>query len=309
MDIHCCNLSDVACIVRCDLHVHTIHSGMCTLPLLRAICRECYSEPEAVYQTLRRREMDLVTVSDHDSVGAAEALRGYPDFFLSEEVTCRMPSGNELHVGVYDLTERQHVEIQRRRNDLPRLVAYLDEQQLFYSVNHVFSALTGRRSLDDFVWLDGAFPGVEVRNGHVPQRSNRLAERLAERTGGTKLGGSDAHTLLSLGSACTEVPGSRNKSEFLAGLRQGHARVQGQSGSLWRLTRDVLKIGAAMMEERPAARLLAPLALAVPAVTILNYVLEDIFARRWGARWERRRGLEKGGSAGAMRAAPGEAGA
>ena len=65
-------MAAVPCIVRCDLHVHTIHSGMCTLPLLRAICRECYSEPEAVYETLRRGGMDLVTVSDHDSIGAAE---------------------------------------------------------------------------------------------------------------------------------------------------------------------------------------------------------------------------------------------
>ena len=97
-------------------------------------------------------------------------MRRHAEFFVSEEVTCRMPSGNELHVGVYDLTERQHVEIQRRRNDLPRLVAYLNEQQLFYSVNHAFSALTGRRSLEDFVWIDGAFPAVEVRNGHVPER-------------------------------------------------------------------------------------------------------------------------------------------
>src|SRR5208283_4161354 len=135
----------VICYVRCDLHVHTFHSGMCTMPLLKAICRECYSEPEAVYRALKRGGMDLVTVSDHDSIDAAETLRRHPDFFISEEVTCRMPSGNELHVGVYDLTERQHGEIQRRRNDLPRLVAYLDEEQLFCSVNHAFFALTGRR--------------------------------------------------------------------------------------------------------------------------------------------------------------------
>jgi predicted metal-dependent phosphoesterase TrpH len=282
---------------------------MCTLPLLRAICRECYSEPEAVYQTLRRAGMDLVTVSDHDSIGAAEALRHYPDFFLSEEVTCRMPSGNELHVGVYDLTERQHVEIQGRRDDLPRLVAYLSEQQLFYSVNHAFSALTGRRSMDDFIWLDGAFPGVEVRNSHVPERSNRLAEQLAERSAGTRLGGSDAHTLLSLGSACTCVPGARSKAEFLDGLKHGQAHPEGGSGTFWRLTRDVLKIGAALMEEKPATKILAPLALGVPVVILLNYAMEDLFARHWGARWERWRGLENRPSAGGMRAAPGEASA
>jgi predicted metal-dependent phosphoesterase TrpH len=299
----------VTCIVRCDLHVHTIHSGMCTLPLLKAICRECYSEPEAVYQTLRRGEMDLVTVSDHDSIDATETLSRHAEFFVSEEVTCRLPSGNELHVGVYDLTEGQHVEIQRRRNDLPRLLAYLNEQELFYSVNHAFSALTGRRSLEDFVWLDGAFPAVEVRNGHVPERCNRLAERMAMHSGGAMLGGSDAHTLRSLGSVCTRVPGAHNKVEFLDGLRCGRGQVQGGSGSSWRLTRDVLQICAALMEEKPVAGLLAPLVLAVPLVTLLNYVVEDLFARHWGSRWERWRGLEKRPSTGGMWAAPGEANA
>ena len=279
------------------------------MPLLRAFCRECYSEPEAVYETLRRGGMDLVTVTDHDSIGAAETLRRHPDFFLSEEVTCRLPSGNELHVGVYDLTEHQHVEIARLRDDLPRLVAYLNEQQLFHSVNHAFSALTGRRSMEDFVWLDGPFPGVEVRNGHVPERSNRLAEQLAERSGSAKLGGSDAHTLHSLGSVYTSVPGARNKAEFLASLRQGQGEVKGESGNFGRLTGDVLRICTALMEEKPAARILYPLMLAVPLVTYLNYVMEDLFARRWGSRWERWRGLEKRPSTGGMRAAPGEASA
>ncbi len=282
---------------------------MCTLPLLNALCRECYSEPEAVYQTLRRGGMDLVTVSDHDSIDAAAALSRHENFFVSEEVTCRMPSGNELHVGVYDLTERQHVEIQRRRNDLPRLVAYLNEQDLFYSVNHAFSALTGRRSMEDFAWVDGAFPAVEVRNGHVPERSNRLAARMAGRSGRAMLGGSDAHTLSSLGSVCTRVPGACDKTEFLEGLRRGHGQVEGSSGNFSRLTRDVLQICAALMEEKPAAMLLAPLVLAVPAVTLLNYVMEDLFARRWGSRWERWRGLGRRTSTGGMRATPGEASA
>jgi predicted metal-dependent phosphoesterase TrpH len=253
--------------------------------------------------------MDLITVSDHDSIGAAETLRGHPDFFLSEEVTCHLPSGNELHVGVYDILEYQHTEIQRRRDDLPRLVAYLNEQQLFHGVNHAFSALTGRRSLEDFVWLDGAFPGVEVRNGHLPERSNRLAERMAERTGKSKLGGSDAHALRSLGSVCTNVPGARNKAEFLAGLRQGRGEVEGGSGNFGRLTRDVLQIIAALMEEKPTARLLSPLIVAVPLVTLVNYLTEDLFARRWGSRWERRQGLERSAPTRGIRTAPGEASA
>ncbi len=74
-------------------------------------CRESYSDPAELYSRLKSRGMDLVTVTDHDSIGGLDDLRQHPDFFISEEVTCRMPSGTEIHIGVYDITERQHVEI------------------------------------------------------------------------------------------------------------------------------------------------------------------------------------------------------
>ncbi len=149
--------------MKCDLHVHTVHSGMCTVPLLNRICRESYSAPQDVYETLKRRGMDLVTVTDHDSIDAAEVLRRHPDFFLSEEVTCRTPRGTELHVGVYDIAERDHIELQRRRDDLPALTAYLDERRLLFSVNHIFSGLTGRRTESDFDDFAAGFPAVGER--------------------------------------------------------------------------------------------------------------------------------------------------
>ena len=65
---------------------------MCTFPLVKAFCRESYNQPRAVYAKL----------------DAAEALRSRSDFFLSEEVTCTLPGGTGLHVGVYDVTERDH---------------------------------------------------------------------------------------------------------------------------------------------------------------------------------------------------------
>src|SRR5262245_52220047 len=79
--------------MRCDLHVHTLHSGMCTVPLLNRICRESYNDPLEVYEVLKCRGMDLVTITDHDSIGASERLHKYSDFFLSEEVSCRTPDG------------------------------------------------------------------------------------------------------------------------------------------------------------------------------------------------------------------------
>jgi predicted metal-dependent phosphoesterase TrpH len=253
---------------------------MCTLPVLKRLCRESYSPPEAVYETLHQRRMDLVTVTDHDSIDAAEELRCKPNFFLSEEVTCRLPSGTELHVGVYGICERQHQELQRRRNDLPRLAAYLGEQRLFAAVNHPFSALTGRRQAEDYDWFS-SFPALEIVNAHLAEANNRHAGQFAANNFQIGVGGSDAHTLASAGTAWTEVPGARNAQEFLAGLWRGKGQVGGRSGTYAKLTGDVFRVALAMMQEKPAYYVLAPLLGLAPLFTLINSLHERAFARKW----------------------------
>ena len=270
--------------MKCDLHVHSIHSGMCTVPVLKRICRESYNDPREVYSVLKRKGMDLVTLTDHDSIGDAEPLRRYGDFFLSEEVTCRMPSGTTLHIGVFDITERQHFEIQRRRDDFVCLLAYLTERRLLFSVNHIFSSLTGRRALEDFAWIEAYAPALETHSGEMPAFHNRQAARLARRLGKAGLGGSDSHVLPSLAAVYTEVPGARNKEQFLAGLLAHQALTRGTSGGYFRITRDVLCITAKMFQERPWTLLFSPLAVLVPLVTLATFVDEALFARRWSAR-------------------------
>lgn len=270
--------------MKCDLHVHSVHSGMCTVPLLKRICRESYNDPRDVYAILKKKGMDLVTLTDHDSIGAAEALRGYADFFLSEEVTCRMPSGTDVHIGVYDITDRQHIEIQRRRDDFVCLLAYLTERRLLFSVNHVFSSLTGRRAPDDFAWFEAYVPAFETQSGQMPSFHNRQAAQWARRLGKTTLGGSDSHALPSVGSAYTEVPSARSKDEFIAGLKAKTAVACGTSGGYFRLTRDVLWITAKLFQERPWTLLFSPIAVLIPAVVFAMSLDETLFARRWSAR-------------------------
>jgi predicted metal-dependent phosphoesterase TrpH len=257
---------------------------MCTVPVLSGVCRESYSVPEAVFATLRRRGMNLFTVTDHDSIESAEALRRHRDFFVSEEVSCLMPSGTLVHIGVYDITERQHIQLQQRRNDLIRLLMYLSERQLFFSINHVFSSLTGPRQRDDFRWFEEYFPAIETRNGHMLAEQNANSERLAKRWNKIGIGGSDAHALASVGAAYTEVTGARDKDEFFAGLRMGRGQVRGESGSFQKLTRDVFLIAFEMMREKNWTALLAPLAPLIPAVTFVNYCYEFAFGRLWAGR-------------------------
>lgn len=269
--------------MRCDLHVHSIGSGMCDTPGLSHVCRESYNQPATVYDHLKRRRMSIVTLTDHDSIDAAEALRHKPDFFLSEEVTVRMPSGTQMHLGVYGLTERDHTEIQRRRNDFMALLMYLTERELFFSVNHVFSGLNGRRHEDDFNRLASHVPAFETRNGQMWTVANLSAEHFAKRLSKIGIAGSDSHTLAGLGLTYTEVPRAHSVPEFLAGLRAGCATTHGVHGSYAKLTADVYRLVKALFQEKPWMLAFWPLALLVPAFTASHWVNEMRFCRKWSS--------------------------
>jgi predicted metal-dependent phosphoesterase TrpH len=268
--------------MKCDLHVHTVHSGMCTVPVFKRICRESYSDPDEVYATLKRRGMDLVTVTDHDSIDSSERLRRHPDFFLSEEVTCHTSRGTELHVGVYNIRERDHIEIQRRRDDLAALFAYLNEREILFSINHAFSGLTGSRAQADFDDFAEHFPAVEVLNGQMLPAANRHAENFAARHRKIGLAGSDSHTLAGLGRTFTQVQAARDRREFLEGLKRGRTVAFGESGSYPKLLRAVLEISCGMMADRRWTLVLAPLMSGVPLVVLAIIARELAFAQRWG---------------------------
>ncbi len=268
--------------MKCDLHVHTVHSGMCTVPVFNRICRESYNDPDDVYATLKRRGMDLVTVTDHDSIDSSERLRRHPDFFLSEEVTCHTSRGTELHVGVYDIRERDHVEIQRRRDDLAVLIAYLNEREILFSINHAFSGLTGSRVEADFDDFAEYFPAVEVLNGQMLAAANGHAETFAARHRKIALAGSDSHTLAGLGRTFTRVQGARDRPEFIDGLKRGRTAAFGESGNYGKLLRAVLDISCGMMGDRRWTVALAPLMSGVPLVVLAILARELAFAHRWG---------------------------
>jgi predicted metal-dependent phosphoesterase TrpH len=270
--------------MRCDLHVHTVHSGMCTVPVFSRVCLESYNEPRALYEELKQRGMDLVTVTDHDSIDAVEELRRYPDFFLSEEVTCTMPSGTSMHAGVYGIREHDHIELQRRRDDVESLLAYAVENHLFVTVNHLYSSLTGPRTEDDFAIFARDFHGVETVNGQMLKSSNRLAGDFARRFAKPVVGGSASHTLAGLARTFTEVSGASNAQEFLAGVRRGQSVAMGESGDYFKLTSAVFAIAGSLIRASPWMTLCVGLLPLAPAITLANYARELAFAWYWGQK-------------------------
>ena len=131
--------------MKLDAHVHTHYSGMTTIWPLSLIMRESYNTPERAYRLAKARGMDLVAITDHDEIAGALALAHLPDVIVGNEISATFPGqGVDVHLGVLDISERQHAEIQRRRHDVAELLPYLREEHIFTTINHVASQVNGR---------------------------------------------------------------------------------------------------------------------------------------------------------------------
>jgi predicted metal-dependent phosphoesterase TrpH len=231
---------------RADLHVHSSHSSASgSMRFLRS--RDCYSSPLDVYRVAKQRGMDVVTITDHDSIdGWREILDRRPgadDVLPGEEVSCRLPDGNiQVHLGVYGITERLHAAIQPLRGNVFDVIACLRESATFFALNHVMHFYRDQAPLDVYLRLLSEAPALETRNGAMLQVHNQLAERLTrEWSGGDApmacVAGSDAHTLRRIGLTWTEAPGT-TAQEFLASLAAGLGRPGGRHGGMGAVAGD-----------------------------------------------------------------------
>ena len=52
---------------------------------------ECATPPQEVYELAKRRGMDFVTITDHDTIAGVLEIADRPDVFISEELTAALP--------------------------------------------------------------------------------------------------------------------------------------------------------------------------------------------------------------------------
>lgn len=236
--------------MKLDTHVHTRHSGYSTIKPLQHVMRESYNTPEGVYRMTRGRGMDLVTITDHDTISGALELADRPDVIVGCEVTACFPDeGTCVHLNVFSLTESTFAEVDRLRHDVRQLLPYVRQARLFTSLNHVGSTVAGRLTAAHVAVLLPWVNAIEVINGSRLPVQNRTAASLAAATGKTGIAGSDAHHRRGVGYTWTEVPGARSREEFLAGLWRGEAVIGGRHGSYFTMAEDILRFSGSFYRE------------------------------------------------------------
>jgi predicted metal-dependent phosphoesterase TrpH/glycosyltransferase involved in cell wall biosynthesis len=215
------------------MHCHSTASHFSKLGVQRSLgLPECATPPQEVYELAKRRGMDFVTITDHDTIDGCLELADRPECFVSEELTARFAGEPQaVHVLCYGITLGDHQWLQAHSGDVEACAAYLHEQGIACALAHPFFNVAAPLTRRHRRRLAELFPIWEVRNGSRAAELNMPAAVYIETHGGTGIGGSDDHAGVDIGRTFTEVPAAETPEEFLAHLQRGDAEAHGEQGS------------------------------------------------------------------------------
>ena len=229
---------------RADMHVHSTASQLSKLGVQRSLqLPECATAPEEVYELAKRRGMDFVTITDHDTIDGALTLSHLPDTFISEELTASFKGEPQaVHVLCYGITPEDHEWLQASRDDVKACAEYLHARELTAALAHPFYAVQAPLTARHRRQLAQLFPIWETRNGSRAKELNLPAFVYIETHGGTAIGGSDDHAGIDVGRTFTETPRAATPKEFLAHVRAGRADAHGAQGSAAKWTHAAIAL-------------------------------------------------------------------
>jgi glycosyltransferase involved in cell wall biosynthesis len=255
-------------MLRADLHVHSKYSKKTTEWFLRRIgASESYTEPEVIYNILKNRGMDLVTITDHNSIkGCLKLKEKYPnDTFISVESTAHFPEDDcKVHILIYNIDEKIFSEIQKIRYDIYQLRDFLLENSVTHSVAHALYSVNGRLSanhVEKLILLFNTFEGIngcrgEIYNKTIMGMLTSLTKEDIERLyakykidpmGNTPwkkgfTGGSDDHAGMLLGKTHTFSEASLDIDSFMDNIKNCKTLPIGSSANFYTLAFNIYKI-------------------------------------------------------------------
>jgi len=270
----------------CDLHIHSRYSARSEEWLFRRFdFPDSYSEPRDLHRELKSRGMDFVTITDHDTIEGCLQISDLPDTFLSEQITTYFPQDPcKINLLAWGITEAQHTEIVRLRDNIFDLQAYLQKEEIVHAVAHPLYSINGKLEASHLERLILLFKHFEGLNGLRDALLSDLAQRIFGNLSPEKIeelanrhdlapthaepwkkvltAGSDDHGGKFVASACTETAAAESAAEFLAHVCEGKCALRGRGGTPLVLSHGFYNTLSCFIEDRftenlgPAAPLL-----------------------------------------------------
>src|SRR6201992_1732458 len=236
---------------RADMHCHSTASQLSRLGVQRSLgLPECATPPQEVYELAKKRGLDFVTITDHDTIAGALEPEALPAPFASEELTVRFAGEPQaVHVLCYGITPGDHEWLQAHAGSVEACAAYLHENGITCALAHPFFNVAAPLTRRHRRRLAELFPIWEVRNGSRAAELNMPAAVYVDTNGGTGIAGSDDHAGVDIGRTWTEVPTAATPEEFLALMRDGQAEARGEQGSAAKWTHAAMALAKRALDD------------------------------------------------------------
>src|SRR5688500_6627001 len=162
---------------KVDMHCHSTASEQSRLGVQRSLgLPECATPPEEVYELAKRRGMDFVTITDHDTIDGCLELADRDDAFISDEVTAWFAGEPQaLHVLCYGIDTSDHEHLQANAKALVASAEYLHVRQITCALSHPYFAVAAPQTASHRRRLARLFPVWETRNGSRARELNMPA--------------------------------------------------------------------------------------------------------------------------------------
>jgi Glycosyltransferase len=230
---------------RVDLHCHSTASEISKLGIQRSLgLPECATPPVEVYELAKRRDMNFVTITDHDTIDGCLEIADRDDVFISEELTVWFRGEPQaVHLLCFGIDPDDHAWLQENNRDVEACAEYLHSREIACSLAHPFYAVEAPLTPAHRRQLAQLFPVWETRNGSRARELNMPAAIYIETHGGTGTGGSDDHAGVDIGRTFTETPPAATPEEFLRHIREGRAEARGEQGSAAKWAHSAMALG------------------------------------------------------------------
>ena len=263
---------------KCDLHLHSRYSDRPSEWILRkAGIPDSLSQPRKLYESLRERGHDFVTLTDHNTLGGCRELRGCEGFFPGVEITTYFPEDRcKVHLLAWNLDEKQFAEVEKIRGNIVDLSRFLRKEGVVHAVAHPLLNLDGMFHPKHFEKLILIFRVFESVNGLRAKLTQEIArtcllsltpEKIqelvkvhgieptdAEPWKKSLIGGSDDHCGLYAGQAGTEVVGVRTVEAFLRAVDEGRGMPFGDGGDPTRYVNGLFHVVFDYLREKVGHR-------------------------------------------------------
>ena len=261
-------------VSKADLHVHSKFSNRPSEWFLRRIgAPESFMEPLEVYNACKAAGMDYVTISDHNCICGARAIAHLPGTFISCELTTYFPeNGCKIHCLVSGITEKQFHEMDKLRENIYDLQAYMNETRVIHTIAHPLFCINDKLTIELFeklILMFNRFEGINgsrdsracdignaIFNSLTPEAIHEMSERHEIKPVGlepwnkTLTGGSDDHGGLYVASAYTITPHAPSVIDYLEFLREGQHEPGGSGGTSVRLANSLYRIAYSFYKDR-----------------------------------------------------------